>query len=146
MLRWITDVYASFCVKILSLLASNLVFWIRNGAWTKFYDFGYSSISDPQKSRFRLDLSMRNIILGLETSINIIYMPYEPHKTSLEQISKNHVFLTVRHGTIPLILFCSVWVLVFSQSAEIRSGFSTDALRTSSPLPMSHKISFCFAK
>ena len=29
-------------------------------------------------------------------------MPYKPHKTSLEKISKNHVFLTVRHSTIPL--------------------------------------------
>ena len=39
-----------------------------------------------------------------------------------------------------LILFCSVWVLVFvlSQPAEIRSRFSTDAFSTSSPLPMSH--------
>ena len=57
MLWWISDVYVSFCVKNLSLLASNLIFWIRNEAWTKFVDFGYSSISDPQKSRFRLDLS-----------------------------------------------------------------------------------------
>ena len=45
-----------------------------------------------------------------------------------------------------LILFCSVWVFVLSQPAEIRSRFSTDAFSTSSPLPMSYKISFCFAK
>ena len=45
---------------------------------------------------------MINIIFVLETSINIIYMPYKPHKTSLEKFSKNHVCLTVRHSTIPL--------------------------------------------
>ena len=65
---------------------------------------------------------MINIIFGLETFINIIYMPYKPHKTSLEQISKNHVFLTVRHSTIPLKgqLQCSlVRATYFERFAQI---------------------------
>ena len=63
MLRWITHVYVPFGDKILSLFAPNLIFWIRNEAWTELVDFGYSWVSDPQKSWLRLDLTWQILFL-----------------------------------------------------------------------------------